>query len=49
MRKTRRYYKGAQQQTFERSETVRLATDENLLKRFGIIACAGDREPRRRA
>ncbi len=34
MRETRLYYEGAHQQTYERFETVRLATDEALLKRF---------------
>jgi hypothetical protein len=34
MRETRLYYKGAHQQTYERFETVRLAADEALVKRF---------------
>jgi methylase of polypeptide subunit release factors len=34
MRETRLYYKGAQQNAYEHFETVRLAADEALLKRF---------------
>jgi len=34
MRETRLYYKGAHQQAYERFDTVRLAADEALLKRF---------------
>ncbi len=37
MRETRLYYKGAHQQTYERFETVRLAADEALLKRFVFL------------
>jgi hypothetical protein len=37
MRETRLYYKGARQQTYERFETVRLAADEALLKRFVFL------------
>ena len=37
MRETRLYYKGAQQNAYERFETVRLATDEALLKRFVFL------------
>jgi hypothetical protein len=37
MRETRLYYKGAQQNTYERFETVRLAADEALLKRFVFL------------
>ena len=37
MRETRLYYKGAQQNTYERFETVRLAADEALLKRFVVL------------
>jgi len=37
MRETRLYYKGAHQRTYERFETVRLAADEALLKRFVFL------------
>jgi SAM-dependent methyltransferase len=37
MRETRLYYKGAQQNTYERFETTRLAGDEALLKRFVFV------------
>jgi hypothetical protein len=37
MRETRLYYKGAHQQAFERFETVRLAAEEALLKRFVFL------------
>jgi hypothetical protein len=37
MRETRLYYKGAHQQAYERFETVRLAADEALLKRFVFL------------
>jgi len=37
MRETRLYYKGAHQQAYERFETVRLASDEALLKRFVFL------------
>jgi len=37
MRETRLYYKGAHQRAYERFETVRLATDEALLKRFVFL------------
>ena len=37
MRETRLYYKGAHQQTYERFETVRLAAEEALLKRFVFL------------
>ena len=37
MRETRLYYKGAQQNTYERFETARLAADEALLKRFVFL------------
>jgi hypothetical protein len=37
MRETRLYYKGAHQQTYERFETVRLAADAALLKRFVFL------------
>ena len=37
MRETRLYYKGAQQNAYERFETVRLAADEALLKRFVFL------------
>ena len=37
MRETRLYYKGAHQQTYERFETVRLAADEAVLKRFVFL------------
>ena len=37
MRETRLYYKGAHQQPYERFETVRLAADEALLKRFVFL------------
>ena len=37
MRETRFYYKGAHQQAYERFETVRLAADEALLKRFVFL------------
>src|ERR1035438_4992777 len=37
MRETRLYYKGAHQQAYERFETVRLASDEGLLKRFVFL------------
>src|ERR1035438_8674872 len=45
MRETRLYYKGAHQQAYERFETVRLPTDEALLKRFVFLPGAerGDR------
>ncbi len=34
MRQTRLYYKGADQYTYERFDTAKLATDDSLLKRF---------------
>lgn len=37
MRETRLYYKGAQQNAYERFDTVRLAADEALLKRFVFL------------
>jgi methylase of polypeptide subunit release factors len=37
MRETRLYHKGSNQQTYERFETVRLATDPALLKRFVFL------------
>ena len=37
MRETRLYHKGSNQQTYERFETVRLATDAGLLKRFVFL------------
>jgi hypothetical protein len=37
MRETRLYYKGAHQQAYLRFETVRLAADEALLKRFVFV------------
>jgi len=37
MRETRLYYKGAHQQAYERFETVCLAADEALLKRFVFL------------
>jgi hypothetical protein len=37
MRETRLYHKGANQQTYERFETARLATDEALLRRFVFL------------
>jgi hypothetical protein len=37
MRETRLYHKGSNQQTYERFETARLATDESLLKRFVFL------------
>ena len=37
VRDTRLYYKGPHQQTYERFETVRLAADEALLKRFVFL------------
>ena len=37
MRETRLYYKDTHQQAYERFETVRLATDEALLKRFVFL------------
>jgi hypothetical protein len=37
MRETRIYYKGTNQQTYERFETVRLAEDPALLKRFVFL------------
>jgi hypothetical protein len=41
MRETRLYYKGAHQQAYERFETVRLAADEAVLKRFVFLLGAG--------
>jgi len=40
IRQTRLYYKGADQHTFERFETEKLATDEALLKRFVFLLAA---------
>lgn len=37
MRETRLYHKGSNQQTYERFETVRLASDPALLKRFVFL------------
>jgi hypothetical protein len=37
MRETRLYHKGSNQQTYERFDTVRLATDAGLLKRFVFL------------
>lgn len=37
MRETRLYHKGSNQQTYERFDTVRLATDPALLKRFVFL------------
>ncbi len=37
MRETRLYYKGTHQRAYERFETVRLAADEALLKRFVFL------------
>jgi hypothetical protein len=37
MRETRLYYKGAQQNAYERFDTVRLAAEEALLKRFVFL------------
>ena len=37
MRETRLYHKGSNQQTYERFETVRLASDEALLRRFVFL------------
>jgi hypothetical protein len=37
MRETRLYYKGAHQQAYERFETVRLGSDEALLKRLVFL------------
>ncbi len=37
MRETRLYHKGSNQQTYERFETVRLATDAGLLRRFVFL------------
>ena len=37
MRETRLYYKGAHQRAYERFETVRVAADEALLKRFVFL------------
>ncbi len=37
MRETRLYHKGSDQQTYERFETARLATDPALLKRFVFL------------
>ncbi len=37
MRETRLYYKGAHQQAYERFETIRLAADEALFKRFVFL------------
>lgn len=37
MRETRLYHKGANQQTYERFETARLASDEGLLRRFVFL------------
>ena len=37
MRETRLYHKGSNQHTYERFETVRLATDASLLKRFVFL------------
>jgi hypothetical protein len=43
MRETRLYYKGAHQQTYERFDTVRLAADEALLKRFAFLLLSNSR------
>lgn len=40
IRQTRLYYKGADQHTFERFETEKLAADEALLKRFVFLLAA---------
>jgi hypothetical protein len=37
MRETRLYHKGSNQQTYERFDTVRLASDAGLLKRFVFL------------
>jgi hypothetical protein len=37
MRETRLYHKGSNQQTYERFDTVRLANDAGLLKRFVFL------------
>ncbi|MCF7733026.1 MAG: hypothetical protein K9N23_15160 [Akkermansiaceae bacterium] len=37
MRETRLYHKGSNQQTYERFETVRLANDDGLLRRFVFL------------
>lgn len=37
MRETRLYHKGSNQQTYERFDTVRLASDEALLRRFVFL------------
>lgn len=37
IRETRLYYKGSHQQAYERFETIRLATDQALLKRFVFL------------
>ena len=37
MRETRLYHKGSNQQTYERFDTVRLATDDGLLRRFVFL------------
>ncbi len=49
MRETRLYYKGAQQNAYERFETVRLAADEALLKRFVFLLGAERVVPEHRA
>jgi hypothetical protein len=41
MRETRLYHKGSNQQTYERFDTVRLANDAGLLKRFVFLFGAG--------
>jgi len=41
IRQTRLYYKGADQKTYERFETERLAAEDALLKRFLFLLAAG--------
>ena len=40
IRQTRRYFKGADQYTYERFDTEKLATDDNLLKKFIFLLAA---------
>ncbi|HEY7545148.1 MAG TPA: hypothetical protein VID27_09710, partial [Blastocatellia bacterium] len=40
MRQTRLYYKGADQQTYERFDTEKMASDESLLKKFVFLLAA---------